>query len=107
MCAVLFGLEDALERYGGIALGSEGRLLRLNPMASLVMGVAFQWDGDPGSGCPWALPDYGLQPFPGPVPRAVHSGSGRRSPAFHTFFKHQTHFFHRIPINFSTCAVGI
>lgn len=38
VCVVLFGLEDALERYGGIALGPEGYLLRCNPMASLVMG---------------------------------------------------------------------
>lgn len=35
---VLFGLEDTLERYSGVAVWPEGYLLRFDPMASLVMG---------------------------------------------------------------------
>lgn len=38
VCVVLLGIERTIERYGGIALPSEGFLLAWNPMARLVMG---------------------------------------------------------------------
>ena len=38
VCIVLFGLEDTLRRYADMVIEPEGKLLRFNPMASLVMG---------------------------------------------------------------------